>query len=413
VATRGAVNVEVADHLREALASGRKLRVKLGIDPSAPDIHLGHTVVLGKLRDFQRLGHQAVLIIGDFTARIGDPSGRSETRRPLTEAEVAAHAQTYLDQVFKILDRDATEVRPQSEWFGGMDLADVIRLAGKATVAQILQRDDFSKRSAAGHPIGVHELLYPLLQGYDSIAVEADVELGGTDQLYNLLFARDLQREAGGRPQDILTMPLLEGLDGRQKMSKSLGNYVGVAEPPEEMFGKLMSVPDELITRYLRLVTDMPAAEVDQVERDLAVGQNPRDAKWKLAERVVAMYHSAAAATAAGEAFRSQFQRGEVPVEIPEVRVPAMTTWPTYADAMVELALATTKSEARRLINQRGVRLDGEILESPTLPLHLPDGRSVLWQVGRRRVLRVTAEVRTHDRGSLDPDVIRPSQPET
>jgi tyrosyl-tRNA synthetase len=385
-ATRGAVNIEVADHLREALASGRRLRVKLGIDPSAPDIHLGHTVVLGKLRDFQRLGHQAVLIIGDYTARIGDPSGRSETRRPLTEAEVDANAETYLAQVFKVLDRDATEVRRQSEWFGRMGLDDALRLAGRATVAQILQRDDFSKRMAAGHPIGVHELLYPLLQGHDSIMVEADLELGGTDQLYNLLMGRHLQREAGLPPQDVLTTPLLEGLDGKQKMSKSLGNYVGVTDPPEEMFGKLMSVPDELITRYMLLVTDMAAEEVAEVERDLAAGANPRDAKWKLAERVVSMYYSTEATTVAADAFRARFQRGQLPQEIPEKYVPPAPTEP--ARFLVDAGLASSLSEARRLIAQNGVRRNGELVTDPVLPGFIPaDGE--VWQVGRRRFLKV------------------------
>jgi len=247
---RGAVNIEVEAHLRQALASGRTLRVKLGIDPSSPDIHLGHTVVLGKLGDFQRLGHQAVLIIGDFTARIGDPSGQSATRRPLEVDEVEANAATYLEQVFKVLDPARTEVRRQSEWFGGMTLAEVLRLAGRVTLAQIATRDDFRKRIEAGTPVGLHELMYPLMQAYDSVAVKSDVELGGTDQLFNLMFGRDLQREHGQEPQDVITMPLLEGLDGVNKMSKSLGNYVGVSEDPFEMYGKLMSVPDELIIRW-------------------------------------------------------------------------------------------------------------------------------------------------------------------
>jgi len=277
---RGAVNIEVADHLQAAVESGHKLRVKLGIDPSSPDIHLGHAVVLGKLRDFQELGHTAVLIIGDFTARIGDPSGQSTTRRPLEPDEIKANAKTYLAQVFKVVDPDKTEVRHQSEWFDELSLADVIRIAGKVTLAQITTRDDFRKRLDGNSVIGMHELLYPMLQGYDSVAVAADVELGGTDQLFNLLFARDIQRESGMPPQDVLTMPLLEGLDGVQKMSKSLGNYVGVADPPEEMFGKVMSVPDELIGRYFLLAVGSSEQEVDRTTSSAI------SSKWRSSSRL-------------------------------------------------------------------------------------------------------------------------------
>jgi tyrosyl-tRNA synthetase len=382
---RGAVNIEVADHLRAAVESGRKLRVKLGIDPSSPDIHLGHTVVLGKLRDFQELGHTAVLIIGDFTARIGDPSGQSVTRRPLEVEEVEANAATYLEQVFKVLDPDATEVRRQSEWFGEMKLAEVLRLASRATVAQITTRDDFRKRIDSGSVVGVHELMYPLMQGYDSVAVKSDVELGGTDQLFNLLFARDVQRESDMEPQDVLTMPLLEGLDGVQKMSKSLGNYVGVTDAPAEMFGRVMSVPDALIGRYYLLALGSGEDEVAVIENRIAGGENPRDVKAELARAIVSRFHSPADAAAAEEAFTSQFRRGEQPEEIQEVSLPADPT--TVADALSALGLAASKGEGRRLVAQRGVKLNGAVVEDAEGVYSPAEGD--VWQVGKRRYARV------------------------
>jgi tyrosyl-tRNA synthetase len=383
--TRGAVNIEVADHLRAAVESGRKLRVKLGIDPSSPDIHLGHTVVLGKLRDFQELGHTAVLIIGDFTARIGDPSGQSVTRRPLEVEEVEANARTYLEQVFKVLDPDATEVRRQSEWFGGMNLADVLRLASRATLAQITTRDDFRNRIDSNSVIGIHELMYPLMQGYDSVAVKSDVELGGTDQLFNLLFARDVQRESGMEPQDVLTMPLLEGLDGVQKMSKSLGNYVGVTDAPSEMFGKVMSVPDGLIGRYFLLGLGSSEDEVAVIENRVASGENPRDVKAELARAIISRFHSPEAAAAAEEAFTSQFRRGEQPEEIAEVSLVADAT--TVANALPALGLAASKGEARRLVAQRGVKLNGVVVDDAESAYAPAEGD--VWQVGKRRYARV------------------------
>ena len=386
-AVRGAVNLEVEDHLREALTSGRTLRVKFGIDPSSPDIHLGHTVVLGKLRDFQELGHQAVLIIGDFTARIGDPSGRSQTRKPLTAAEVDANAETYLAQVFKILDRDSTEVRRQSEWFGAMDVAGLIAAAGPVTVAQLLQRDDFKKRMAEGASIGIPEFLYSVLQAYDSVAVESDLELGGTDQLFNLLFARDLQREHGMRPQDVLTMPLLEGLDGVQKMSKSLGNYVGVTDAPAEMFGKLMSVPDELITRYMRLAGGVPEADVLVHERAMAAGSNPRDAKVALGRVVVTRFHSSNDAAAAEEAFTAQFKQGQAPTKMPEFPASDFETPGSVAAALAHTGLAKSLSDARRLISQGGVKVDGRPVTDVNYKFDPVPG-SVL-QVGKRHFARV------------------------
>jgi tyrosyl-tRNA synthetase len=382
---RGAVNIEVADHLQAAVESGHKLRVKLGIDPSSPDIHLGHAVVLGKLRDFQDLGHTAVLIIGDFTARIGDPSGQSTTRRPLEPDEIKANAKTYLAQVFKVVDPDKTEVRHQSEWFDELSLADVIRIAGKVTLAQITTRDDFRKRLDGNSVIGMHELLYPMLQGYDSVAVAADVELGGTDQLFNLLFARDIQRESGMPPQDVLTMPLLEGLDGVQKMSKSLGNHVGVADPPAEMFGKVMSVPDELIGRYFLLAVGSSQEEVAVIEERLAGGENPRDVKAELSRAIVKRFHSAEEAAAAEEAFTAQFRRREQPEEIEEKKLPGSAT--RVVDALVALDLATSKGEAWRLVSQRGVKINGTIVQDVNSAYSAAEGD--VWQVGKRRYVRV------------------------
>jgi tyrosyl-tRNA synthetase len=384
---RGAVNIDVADHLRAAIESGARLRVKLGIDPSSPDIHLGHAVVLGKLRDFQELGHTAVLIIGDFTARIGDPSGQSATRRPLDAVEVEANAQTYLDQVFQIVDREATEIRRQSEWFGDMNLADTIRLAQRATLAQITTRDDFRKRMSAGGAVGLHELLYPLLQGHDSVAIHADVELGGTDQLFNLLFARDIQRESGMKPQDVLTLPLLEGLDGVQKMSKSLGNYVGVADGPADMFGKIMSLPDGLIGRYFLLVVGSNEDELGEIERRLSGGENPRDLKVELARAIVTRFHSARDAAVAEEAFSAQFRRGEQPEEMEERVLASDVT--TVVDALVGLGLTTSKGEARRLITQHGVRLNGVTVEDPDSDYEA--ARGDVWQVGKHRYVRLKA----------------------
>jgi tyrosyl-tRNA synthetase len=389
---RGAVNIELADHLKAAVDSGHKLRVKLGIDPSSPDIHLGHVVVLGKLRDFQDLGHTAVLIIGDFTARIGDPSGQSATRRPLEPDEIEANARTYLEQVFKVVDADKTEVRHQSEWFDALTLADLIRIAGKVTLAQITTRDDFRKRLDGNNVIGLHELLYPLLQGYDSVAVAADVELGGTDQLFNLLFARDIQRESGMPPQDVLTMPLLEGLDGVQKMSKSLGNYVGVADPPAEMFGKLMSLPDSLIGRYFLLVAGSTEAQVAAIEKRLAGGENPRDVKAELARAIVTRFHSAEDAAAAEEAFTAQFRRGEQPEEMPEVRASDLGGTVAVRAAVKELLSAAglanmSLSEATRLVEQGGVRLNGRVVHDPTAPYEAANDD--VWQIGKRRYVRV------------------------
>src|ERR1035437_1071060 len=381
------VHVEKEDELIESLKSGRKLRVKFGIDPSAPDIHLGHSVVLNKLREFQKAGHTAVLIIGDFTARIGDPTGKSETRKSLSEEEVNHNAQTYLEQVFTILDKETTEVRYQSEWFGGMGLAEVLKLAGTTTVAQLLQREDFSKRTAEMQPIGLHEFLYPLLQGYDSFAIQSDLELGGTDQLYNLLFARDLQKTLGDEPQQIMTMPLLIGLDGSQKMGKSLNNYIGVTDNPSEMYGKIMSIPDSLILDYFRLVSDASGDEIREVEEVLSQGENPKISKMLLAKNIVKLFHSSIEAQAAEDAFVKQFQKKETPSEIKVFENGKLLQKRTVAEAIFIMGLAESKGDARRLVAQNGVRLNG-VTQQNSQETYSPN-KDDIWQVGKRKFMKI------------------------
>ncbi|HEX9375733.1 MAG TPA: tyrosine--tRNA ligase [Actinomycetota bacterium] len=390
----GAAEVVPPDEFRAKLESGRPLRVKLGLDPTAPAVTLGWAVVLRKLRHFQEAGHTAVLIVGDFTARVGDPSGKSETRPRLSAEVVRGYAERLLDQFWLILDRDATEVRYNSEWLESMDMEAVLKMTAAATVARMLERDDFARRYAEGRPISVMEFLYPLLQGMDSVAVQADVELGGTDQTFNLLMGRDLQREHGQAPQVVFTMPLLEGLDGVQKMSQSLGNYVGVTEPPEEMFGKLMSLPDTLIAKYLRLGTDLDPAEVDAVERELGEGSlHPNEAKRRMAREIVTVYHGAAAARAAEERFDLVHREGGVPEDVPESPVPASAVrdgrvW--LPRLLAEVGLAGSNAEARRLIEQGGVRLDGERVGDPGLELAVDELRGLVLQVGTHRFLRLT-----------------------
>jgi tyrosyl-tRNA synthetase len=360
---RGTEHLEDRAHLASRLERGDRLRIKFGVDPTAPDIHLGHTVPMRRLRAWQEAGHLPVIIIGDWTARIGDPTGRSETRPPLSPETVAANARTYLDQLFSILDRERTEVRFQSEWFDGIGLAEILRLCAGRTVGQLLQRADFSERMAAGRPIGVHELLYPLLQGYDSVAVDADLEIGGTDQLFNLLAARDVQRWYGRPVQDVATFPILEGTDGVRKMSKSLGNYIGVAEPAEDQYGKAMSIPDGLIARWLTLATDVPAAEVEEIARGLAAEEvNPRDAKARLARAIVAQFHGGAAAEAAEAAFRRVHSAGGLPEAMPEAALP---TGEGDRDAVAFVADALrvageggrSTSDLRRVFAQGGISL--------------------------------------------------------
>ena len=389
---KGAVEVIREEDLRAKLKqserTGKPLRVKLGADPTAPDIHLGHTVAIRKLRHFQELGHTVIFLIGDFTGLIGDPSGKSATRPQLTREEISANAETYKKQIFKLLDPDRTEIRFNSEWMGGLGSDGFIRLASHVTVKQILERDDFQKRLAEERPVALHELLYPLTQAYDSVALKADVELGGTDQKFNLLVGRNLQREYKQEPQAVITMPLLEGTDGVQKMSKSLGNYIGIDEAPQEIFGKIMSISDELMWRYYELLTDLRAEEIAAMRARAERGEtNPRDLKVELAKRVIADFHSAAAAHEAEEEFVRRFRNKETPDEVEE-RAVAAQKW-KLARLLVETALAPSAAEARRLIEQGGVRVDGERRSSANDEVEVGGGRAPLIQVGKRRFLRV------------------------
>jgi tyrosyl-tRNA synthetase len=370
-----AVEIHIEEHLKARLDRGDRLRVKLGLDPTAPDLHVGHLVVLDALRAFQDEGHTVVLIVGDFTAMIGDPSGRSETRPMLTREQVDANAKTYFDQVFLVLDRERTEVHGNAEWLAEMGAADVLRLLGRATLQQVLQREDFAERTKAGASIGAHEILYPFNQAYDSVAVHADVELGGTDQLFNLLFGRDIQKAYGQEPQDVAIFPLLEGTDGVQKMSKSLGNYIGISESPEQIYGKTMSIPDPLIEKYLRLISGLSASEIDATLK-----LKPRDAKAALARQLVKRLHGEAAAARAEADFEMKFRKRETPEEIPEFK----TGFPIrLIEATVKSGLATSNAEAKRLIEQRGVKIDGKVAtgDDPLQP-----GNVV--QVGKRRWMR-------------------------
>ena len=371
-----AVEIHVEDHLRARIERGDKLRVKLGLDPTAPDIHIGHLVVLDVLRAFQDHGHTVVLIVGDFTAMIGDPSGRSETRPILTREQVDANAKTYFDQIFLVLDRDRTEVHGNAEWLAELSAADVLRLLGKATLQQVLQREDFAQRFKEGAAIGAHEILYPFNQAYDSVAVRADVEIGGTDQLFNLLFGRDIQEAYGQEPQDIAVFPLLEGLDGTQKMSKSLGNYIGVSEAPEQIYGKTMSIPDRLLEKYVRLTSGLGLKE-----RDELLALKPRDAKAALARRLVQRLHGEEAAASAEGDFETKFRRREVPEDVPERSVGDLED---LLGALVETGLARSRGVARRLIEQGGVRVNGEKIG---LDWKLRDGDVV--QAGKRNFVRI------------------------
>lgn len=374
--------------LERSAKTGKPLRVKLGLDPTAPDIHLGHTVVIRKLKAFQDLGHIVIFLIGDFTGMIGDPSGRNVMRPPLSREEINENAKTYQQQMFNLLDPDKTELRFNGEWMDKFTAADFIKLTAKTTVRQILERDDFEKRMAEEKPISLHELLYPLVQGYDSVALEADVELGGTDQKFNLLMGRNLQREFAQEPQVIITTPLLEGLDGVQKMSKSLNNYIGIEEPPVEMFGKIMSISDELMWRYYELLTDMSADDLNSLRFRCESGaENPRDAKIDLAKSIIADFHSRESAEAAAEEFNRRFVRKEVPDEIEQQQIAAGRY--KLAELLAELGLASSKGEARRLIEQGGVRVDGEKVSNSSAEINVSSD-AVLFQVGKRRFLKVT-----------------------
>src|SRR5579885_1724475 len=379
--SRNAIEVIAQAELAAKIAEGRPLRVKLGLDPTAPDLHLGHTITLKKLREFQLAGHTVVFLVGDFTAMIGDPTGRSETRKPLTPEEIKRNAETYRRQVFKILDPARTEIRFNSEWMAKMDVAELIRIAARLSVARMLERDDFEKRLKAGEPLFMHELLYPLIQGYDSVALRADLEIGGTDQKFNMLVGRDLQRAFGQPPQVVMTMPLLEGLDGVRKMSKSYGNYVGITDSPEDMYGKLMSVPDSLMLKYYELLTDIAPAELAKV-RSGAV--HPMEAKKRLASMIVTEYHSAEAAAAAQRYFESKHQRREIPDNIPVFRIDG-DMW--ICELMKQIRFAPSTSEARRLIGQGAVRVDGQTIGDVNFRF-VPGSHKVL-EVGKRRVARI------------------------
>ncbi|HEX6268352.1 MAG TPA: tyrosine--tRNA ligase [Burkholderiales bacterium] len=387
---RGCDELIVEEELVRKLATGRKLRVKLGLDPTAPDLHLGHTVVINKLRHFQELGHLVQFLIGDFTGMIGDPTGKNQTRPPLTREEIQRNAQTYRQQVFKILDPEKTQILFNSEWCDKLGAEGVIRLASRYTVARLLERDDFSKRMKSHQPIAVHELLYPLMQGYDSVAMKADVELGGTDQKFNLLVGRELQKDFGQEPQIILTMPLLEGLDGRDKMSKSLGNYVGIAEPPREIFGKLMSISDELMWRYIELLSFEPLASVRKWKAEVAAGANPRDVKARFAKEIVARFHGRPAAEAAEVEFARRFREGALPQDMPEVTVAAPPAGIPVGQLLKQAGLTPSASEAQRMIDQGGVKLDGERVSDKGLRIVPP--RTVTAQVGKRRFARITVK---------------------
>lgn len=386
---RGTEDILLEDELVERLGAGRALRIKAGFDPTAPDLHLGHTVLINKLRQFQELGHEVIFLIGDFTGMIGDPSGKSATRKALTAEEVRANAETYERQIYRILDPERTRLVFNSEWMNAMDAAGLVRLAASHTVARMLERDDFHKRYVENRPIAIHEFLYPLIQGWDSVVLEADVELGGTDQRFNLLVGRELQKQEGQPPQVVMTMPLLEGLDGVQKMSKSLDNYVGIDEPAESMFGKLMSISDELMWRYFELLSLRPEAELESLRRQADEGRNPRDIKLELAHEIAARFHGGAAADTAQAAFLRQFSGGAEPEDMPEleVRAPDRDGIP-IANLLREAGLTASTSDALRMIAQGAVRIDGERVDDREL--RLAPGSTHVYRVGRRRYARVT-----------------------
>ncbi|MDD5242147.1 MAG: tyrosine--tRNA ligase [Sulfuricella sp.] len=385
---RGCDELLVEQELVEKLATGRPLRVKAGFDPTAPDLHLGHTVLLNKLRQFQELGHEAMFLIGDFTGMIGDPTGKNVTRKPLTRDDVIENARSYEQQIFKILDPEKTLVMFNSSWMGAMSASDLIGLAAKHTVARMLERDDFQKRYGSGQPIAIHEFLYPLIQGYDSVAMKADVELGGTDQKFNLLVGRELQKHFGQPPQVVLTMPILEGLDGVNKMSKSLGNYIGIHEKPSDMFGKLMSVSDDLMWRYIELLSFQPLAQMAQWKKETGEGRNPRDIKVLFAQEIVARFHSKADADAALADFDARFRQGAMPDEMPEVSFPGGADGLPISQALKQAGLSASTSDALRMIDQGGVKLDGEKLSDKTLKLK--SGETVVAQVGKRKFARIS-----------------------
>jgi len=383
---KGAVDLIDRKDLRTKLARGKPLTVKVGFDPTAPDIHLGHTVVMRKMKHFQQLGHRVIFLIGDFTGMIGDPTGKKATRPPLTPEQISANAETYKQQVFKILDPVATEVRFNSEWLSPLGAEGMIKLAAKYTLARMLERDDFRKRFDAHQPIAIHELLYPLAQAYDSVALKADVEMGGTDQLFNLLVGRDLMREYGLEPQVVLTMPLLEGLDGVEKMSKSLGNYIGITEAPDQIFGKVMSISDELMWKYYVLCTDLTPAQIEEVKRTA----HPMEAKRQLAKLIIAGFYSEGDGEEAEREFARVFSERQAPTEIDEVSLPSTEAPQFVTKVIVSAGLAPTNKEAQRLVAQGGVLIDDQKIDDPRATVDAARGKSYLLKVGKRRFARVT-----------------------
>eukprot|EP00581_Thalassiosira_minuscula_P038773 CAMPEP_0184456916 /NCGR_PEP_ID=MMETSP0740-20130409/28340_1 /TAXON_ID=385413 /ORGANISM="Thalassiosira miniscula, Strain CCMP1093" /LENGTH=392 /DNA_ID=CAMNT_0026829161 /DNA_START=41 /DNA_END=1219 /DNA_ORIENTATION=- len=386
---RGAEEILVESELVEKLESGRPLRIKAGFDPTAPDLHLGHTVLLNKLKQFQDLGHHILFLIGDFTGMIGDPTGKNVTRKPLTPEQVKQNAVTYQEQVFKILDREKTEVVFNSHWMNDMSSADMIRLASNHTVARMLERDDFHKRYTSNQPIAIHEFLYPLIQGYDSVELNADVELGGTDQKFNLLMGRELQKAYGKAPQCILTMPILEGLDGVQKMSKSLNNYIGINDSPKDIFGKLMSISDDLMWRYIDLLSFRNIKEIEQWRQEVEQGRNPIEIKKDFAEEIVARFHDEHAANEARQGFENQFKKGELPDDIPEISLSVGDEGMLIANVLKEAGLTTSTSDAMRMIKQGAVKIDGEKVADKSLVIQA--GIEGVFQVGKRKFARISA----------------------
>ena len=385
---RGTDEILPDDGLAAKLKKGRPLVVKAGFDPTAPDLHIGHTVLINKMRQFQELGHEVVFLIGDFTGMIGDPSGKNATRPPLSPEEIKANAATYEAQIYKILDEKATRIDFNSRWMGDMDAAGLVKLASHYTVARMLERDDFSKRYTSGQPISIHEFLYPIVQGYDSVALQADVELGGTDQKFNLLVGRQMQQDYGQEPQVVLTMPLLEGLDGVQKMSKSLGNYIGITEPAAEMFGKIMSISDDLMWRYFELLSFRALDDIAALKKRVEDGMNPRDAKFELGLEIVERFHDAAAAAAAREAFIARFREGAMPEDMPELSIPSRDGRLGIAHLLREAGLVSSTSEAFRMIKQGAVKIDGARIEDRGLEIDA--GSTSIYQVGKRRFARVS-----------------------
>lgn len=386
--TRGTDEVLPENGLEDKLKEGRPLVVKAGFDPTAPDLHIGHTVLINKMRQFQQLGHEVVFLIGDFTGMIGDPSGKNATRPPLTPDEIKANAKTYEKQIFKILDKDKTRVEFNSSWMGEMDAADLIKIAARHTVARMLERDDFNKRYSGGQPISIHEFLYPLVQGYDSVALQADVELGGTDQKFNLLVGRQLQQAYGQAPQLVMTTPLLEGLDGVQKMSKSLNNTIGITEPPGEMFGKIMSISDELMWRYFEVLSFRSLEDIATLQNSVDDGMNPRDAKFELGIEIVARFNDATAAEGAKQEFISRFQQGAMPDEIPELTLASQDGQLGIAHLLKGAGLVSSTSEAMRMIEQGAVKIDGQRIDDRSMQIEA--GSTGIYQVGKRKFSRVS-----------------------